>query len=272
MSVARQIRYIFDFGTTAATAGLRKGVGAYFSAIDSISRQTTARGQVFGIQVEEGTLPDGSANYGQDATHPAETVTLQTLGIAQALVPGSSTATINDQVEINSDGRAIKRTAYSVSSYLLGRFLETFTAGADPEYRADHLQPQVVEVVRQVTGGCTGAIGAATKFLTAPGSGVAAAQIPLYRARFAGEVVRNLSVNLGTAPGGADTVAFTVQKSSDNGGTWSDLAVTATISAAAKTATDLVNTATLAAGDLLAVKMVSSAGTAAAPLATFDVT
>ncbi len=275
MTAPRQINGIFDFGAVAATTGLRKGVAARFSAADAISRLSTARAAGFGVQLEEGTLPDGSANYGAAATTPAEPVTLQTLGIAAVLVPGSSSGTINDQIVCDANGQFVTSTPYSLSRYVWGRFIETFTAGSDAEYRAAHLQQQVVEVVRPITVSQplkTTVLGAATVFGTGPGLAFSAAAVALYVARFTGETIRNLSVSLTTAPGGADTVIVAVMKSSDNGATYSATAVTCTISAAAKAATDLVNTASLTAGDIVAVRAISSAGTAAGCAISFDIT
>lgn len=112
-------------------------------------------------------------------------------------------------------------------------------------------------------------IGAATEY--APRSGnVASAQVPLGVATRAG-IIRNLRASLSVAPGGADTVVFTVQKSSDQGATWTDTTVTCTITGAAKSAADTTHAPAVAAGDLLAVKMVSSAGTAAGPVAGFEI-
>jgi hypothetical protein len=123
----------------------------------------------------------------------------------------------------------------------------------------------------QVAGGSGASadtIGAATKYLPRSGN-VAAAQVPLGIATRAG-ILRSLRAGLNVAPGGADTVVFTVQKSSDQGATWTDTTLTCTISAAAKSNSDLTNRPAVAAGDWLAVKMVSSAGTAAGPVAGFE--
>lgn len=169
-------------------------------------------------------------------------------------------------------GNVRGRTPYSRSGWVLGTAEEARTAGSTDEDLEIYAQPYFVECVRQVTGQCTGTVTAATKYLTAPGSTVAAAQIPLYCARFAGETIRNLNAWATTAPGGADTGIYTVQKSSDNGATWTDTTLTATISAAGKAASDLTHAVVLAAGDLLAIKVVSSNTTLAGCGATFDVT
>lgn len=116
----------------------------------------------------------------------------------------------------------------------------------------------------------TGTIGAATKYMSRGAAAVAASAVVIGTVTRAG-VLRRLYANLLTAPGGSDTVAFTIQKSSDNGGTWSDTTLTCTITGSAKGNSDTTHTPSVAAGDLLAVKMVSSAGTAADPSVGFEI-
>lgn len=170
-------------------------------------------------------------------------------------------------------GNAAVRTPYSFSAWVLGTAEEAYGPSATDDQVETYLQPFLKEIIRNITAGATTALGAATKFATAPGQAGAAAQIPLYIARFTGEVVRNFQVNIATAPGGADTVIFTLQKSSDNGGSWADTTITVTPTAGTgKSGTDLTHTVSLVAGDMLAVKMVSSGATAAAITVTFDVT
>lgn len=111
-------------------------------------------------------------------------------------------------------------------------------------------------------------VGAATKYLPRAGN-VASAQAPLAIVTRAG-VLRSLRVSLNVAPGGSDTAIFTVQKSSDNGATWTDTTLTCTVTGSAKSASDTTHFPAVAAGDLLAVKAVSSAGTAAGPVASFE--
>lgn len=116
----------------------------------------------------------------------------------------------------------------------------------------------------------TGTIGAATKYMNRGAAAVAASAVVIGTVTRAG-VLRRLYANLLTAPGGSDTVAFTIQKSSDNGGTWSDTTLTCTITGSAKGNSDTTHAPSVAAGDLLAVKMVSSAGTAADPSVGFEI-
>lgn len=222
----------------------------------------------YGIMQAIGLVGGSGANAG-------EAIAVKTHGLGRMKVALNQAITRGAQLiaDATTLGAVKARTQYSFSAQVLGIAHEALSSSASIVQKVEaFIQPYFVEIVRQVTAGATTALGAATKYATAPGQAGAASQIALYRARFAGEVVRNLSMNVATAPGGSDTVVATVQKSSDNGATWSDTAITCTVSAAGKSATDLTNTATLAAGDLLAVKLVSSNVTAAGVTCTFDVT
>lgn len=116
----------------------------------------------------------------------------------------------------------------------------------------------------------TGTIGASTKYMSRGAAAVAASAVVIGTVTRAG-VLRRLYANLLTAPGGSDTVAFTIQKSSDNGGTWSDTTLTCTITGSAKGNSDTTHAPSVAAGDLLAVKMVSNTTTAADPSVGFEI-
>lgn len=115
------------------------------------------------------------------------------------------------------------------------------------------------------SGGGTGTLGAATKYLTAPGQAASSTEIYLGLARRSA-TARSLYCRLGTAPGGSDTVVFTVRAAG------SDSAVTCTISAAATTCNSASLSASLSAGDRLSIKAVSSAGTAAEATCSFEET
>ena len=160
---------------------------------------------------------------------------------------------------------------------MIGQFDESATIGSSDAFVAVELLPQYVETVRQITVSQplkTTVLGAATVFGATTGTAFGTAAIQLYRARFTGEKIRNLSVSLGVAPAGADTVIVTIQTSTDNGNTWATPAAapTATVAGAAFSATDLVNAYTLTAGEIVAFKAVSTAGTAAGAVITADIT
>lgn len=120
-------------------------------------------------------------------------------------------------------------------------------------------------VVARTSGGGTGALGAATKYLTAPGQAASASEVYLALAGRA-SAVRNLYCYLGTAPGGSDTVAVTVRIAG------ADSTLTCTISAAGQTCNDTTHSAAVVAGNGLSIKEVSSAGTAAGLVCSFEET
>ena len=220
-----------------------------------------------GINGTSGTV----GGSGTTATDPIE-MTRQ--GLTRVVVTAGDSVTRGQDGEADADtlGNVQGRTAYSRSGYSLGTFEESYSGSATSDQVEFYANPRLVELVRQVTGGTTSTFGANTRYLTPPGAALSSSQVALYIARFAGETIRNLWANLATAPGGTDTVVFTVMKSSDNGATWSDTTLTCTITGTAKSASDLTHAVTLAAGDLLCIKAVSNATTAAVATATFDVT
>lgn len=120
-----------------------------------------------------------------------------------------------------------------------------------------------VQVLDRIHGAVAGGLGAATVYLGGIGVAASSTEYPLSIVRRAG-TVRTLYCYLATAPGGSDTVAFTVRKNA------SDQAVTCTITGAAQTCNDTSNTFTVVAADRLSIKAVSSAGTAAGAACTVD--
>lgn len=97
-----------------------------------------------------------------------------------------------------------------------------------------------------------------TKWLGGADYGAAkASQIVLFVAHTI-QSVRYLVCTAGTAPGGVVSDAFTVQKSSDQGGTWSDTTSTCSLTGVGKTCFS-ASTALLAKYDWLAVKIVRNA-------------
>lgn len=99
---------------------------------------------------------------------------------------------------------------------------------------------------------------AGTKYLGGAGQAAAAsAQIVLFVAHSA-QSIRYLACTAGTAPGGVVSDTLTVQKSSDQGATWSDTSSSCSITGAGKTCYS-AGTVLLAAYDWLAVKVVRDA-------------
>lgn len=259
-----------------ARDALAEGVIVRYSGAADAENHDVKLPSLAASEAYQGLAKEGggpTAGSGVPTSENPDAVDIQTQGQGIALLAANKSVLIGDPIEAsNTSGHAQARTRWGTSGPVLGFSRQRKTAGASPTRFEVNLVPHYVEIVQPITGGSEGsAIGAATKYLAAPGVAVAAAQIPLFVARKAC-VLRDLAASLKTAPGGADTAIFTVQKSSDNGATWSDTALTCTISAAAKAASDLTNAVNLAVGDLVAIKVVSSAGTAAGPTATVSAT
>lgn len=115
------------------------------------------------------------------------------------------------------------------------------------------------------SGGGTGALGAATVYLTAPGQAASATERYLGKTTRAGNL-GHLYCDLGTAPGGSDTVVFTARIAG------SDSTLTCTITGAGTTCSDTSHTPAATAGQRISVSAVSSAGTAADATCSFELT
>jgi len=221
----------------------------------------------YGIMTGRGPVGGTGSAAGEGIAPKRQGLGRIKVAVNQAITRGAQL--INDATTL---GAVKARAAYSFSAQVIAHAEEAISSSSAVQMVEAYIQPYFVEVVRCISAFSPTTFPAATRYLGAAGVALSSAQVPVYRARFTGEVIRNLSTNLLTAPGGSDTIITTLQKSSDNGGTWSDLTLTTTISAAGKTATDLVHTDVLAAGDLVCIKAVSTGITAAGLSATFDVT
>lgn len=120
-------------------------------------------------------------------------------------------------------------------------------------------------VYAHLSAGGAGALGAATVYLVPPGGAPSATELKLAKATRAASA-RSLYCELGTAPGGADTVVFTVRAAA------ADTALTCTVTGAATSCSDTSNTPPVTVGQAVSVKAVSSAGTAADALCSFELT
>jgi hypothetical protein len=135
---------------------------------------------------------------------------------------------------------------------------------------------QYIETLRSVTQCNSGAMGQGTKFVqpgfVAPGAG----QVPLYRARYTGETLRNLALNAEDGAGGSRFCDGLLRRSQDGGNTWTAFNAAGNplvvVTGAAIASVDLADTFVLTAGDLLDVALVSTNVTAAQPTVAFDVT
>lgn len=215
---------------------------------------------------------------GGSGTIAGEAVEMVRQGLSLVLLANGQTTTRGCQLIASAAalGYVAPRAPYSFSALVLGQAEEAVTAsGTDQEIEA-YVQPYWLEIVRPVFAVATDAtVGAATKYMAGVGVALGAGAVPIAIAQYA-ETIRNLWVDTGTAAGNTETLAATVIKSSDHGTTWSDTAVTCTITGnaggTAKSASDLVHTATLAAGDLVGIKLVSSAANVGLVRAGFDLT
>lgn len=268
-----------EYGYLATVTGMRRGTVLVMVTNNTKAKLATSIGEgaYRGIQIDEGALPDGSANYGQDSSHPAEMVNAQKEGIAWGLVPANTTVTMGDQAWANASAQIIKRTPFSFSGFILGQFDESATTGSAAELHSVEMFPQYIEVVRPVYAVATDAtVGAATKYMAGVGVALSGSEVPVALVQYTGQKARNLWVSTGTAAGNGETLAVTVIKSSDNGGTWSATTLTVTLTGTAgglKFASELsLASAALAAGDLVGIKLVSSAGNVGLVRAGFDLT
>lgn len=203
-------------------------------------------------------------------TTPTGTNTLS----GNVAIPTTKTVTVGANVLIGSVADKLNAAYLAIASQATGDLLVADSASTFAR-KAIGTNGQVLAVVSgavawaslpytTISGGGTGALGAATVYLTAPGQTASATE------RFLSLVTRastskNLYCFLGTAPGGADTVAVTVRENA------SDQALTCTITGAGTTCNDTSNSFASVAGDRLSVKAVSTAGTAADITCTFEV-
>lgn len=109
-------------------------------------------------------------------------------------------------------------------------------------------------------GANTGINNGTTAWLVSPGDGVAAGTgvAPLFVAPFGTVTIGAMHCRTAQACGAGEQIVFTLQKSSNNGGAWSDTGNVCTISGATDVKCTAVATATAAADDLLAIQSVSS--------------
>lgn len=176
---------------------------------------------------------------------------------------GSIVVNANDiQVGVISDTQHGSRAGGTLHANAIASGAAGFMSGAD-KAKLDGLG----DTSWMIFGGQTNtdAFGASTIYLGAIGTAsFLGTQIALGIASKTGTATY-LTVSIRTAPGGSDTVIWTVQKSSDMGATWSDTTLTCTMTGAVNTCQG-VQTPAITLYDWLALKGVSSAGVAAGPV------
>lgn len=255
--------------------GFQQGQVAIYDSASSAgeSQVKLPTGTAPWLQIPYG-INDSAGFVGGSGTTLGEALALTRQGLCRMKLTNGITTTRGAELIADASvlGNVKLRTPYSFSAYVLGTAEEAYSSSATDDLIEAYMQPALKEVIRSVFAATSSTFGADTKYIAPGYVALAAAQVPVFVAAFTGQVVRNLVTSLATAPAGTDTVVYTIQKSSDNGATWTDTAVTCTTTGTAKASSDLTHSAVLAAGDLLAIKAVSSATTAAIAAVQFDVT
>jgi hypothetical protein len=272
MGLARAIARLFNLAYRDSVGGFQEGQVAAFAGAYQVALPSWGAAHlqpVAGINRTAGYMAGPGSVVGEE-------VSVQKLGYARFLASPNVAVAVGGQVIADSApnlGNVKQRIPFSSSAYVLGTFEESHQVGNAPELVEGECRPTWTELVRPLTGVALGAIGNnVTRYVGAPGVPLSQTPLPLYRARFDDEAVRNLGVTLQTAPAQGETVMVTISKSSDGGTTWVDTTLTCTINGPLLTGTDLTHWPLLASGDLLALKVVSYSTAAAGLVATCDVT
>lgn len=106
---------------------------------------------------------------------------------------------------------------------------------------------------------------ASTKYLGPAGSATDnAGRVTIHKVPAGTGQLQSLECDVGTAPGGTDTIAFTIGTSTDQGATWVDTSITCTITGVAKICVDNTHAVAVTEGTRVSVKQVSSATAVAA--------
>lgn len=232
-------------------------------------------GPIVGLVLTQGAVTAGV--FGAPALN--DPLTIQRFGKGVGLLATSQTITRGDRlgtiagtggkIGAYAPGTGQKYVGIAAQSVTTSGTSKTIEVDINANPGANAGGPRQVTVSQPLK---TTVLGAATVYGATTGVAFGSAAIQLYVCRTTGETARNLRASLGIAPGGSDTVIWTLMKSSDNGNTWANTALTCTITGAAFANSDATNSVALTAGDILALKAVSSAGTAAGAAATFDIT
>lgn len=275
MGLARAIARLFNLGYYDASGGFQEGHVAVFG--NAAYQVTLPTWQAAFLQPAAGV--NRTAGFmGGSGTTQGEEISVQKLGYAKFLASPNLNTSLGGQVIADGPpnlGMVRERVPYSHSAHVLGHFEEAHQVGAAPELVEGEVRPTWLEVVRSITA--VAPAGAAignnvTRYLGTPGSALSQTPVPLYRARFGGEAIRNLGATLDLAPAQGEIITVTIVRSSDGGATWNDSDVSCRFIGPARVADDLVRWDVLQRGDLLALKVVSFSAAAAGLVASFDVT
>lgn len=253
---------VFKKTMTCQDVALTRGtVACVYTAgtdLDVVSPDNASASAVVGLVASAGTLTNGA--YSAPAL--GDPLTIQRFGQGVGLLAPNQTITRGQKLG------AISGTGGQLGAYIPGQGMKFIGFAAQSKTTTSialfievdlNSNPKVV-TVEKVSGFASTTFQNSTKYLSAPGTTTAAAaQVVLGVVPPGGGVLANLVVDEGTAPGGSDTDAFTVQTSVDHGATWVNSTLTATVTGAAKSASDVTHTPAVTAGMLLAIAVVASA-------------
>ena len=279
LSAAAKAQDVFQISYTAQSVNLVYGTVACLKTngtdMDIVDPDNANAGPVLGLVSSQGNLTAGV--FAGPAVGDA--VNVQRFGRAAGLLAPNQTITRGDDLGASAG------TLGQLAAFLPGQGMkyvgvaaQSKTSGATALYLEVDLAAAPVnnKVAMAASGFASTAPGAATKFLSAPGTGAgAAAAVPLFAVPSGGAQIRNLVASATTAPAGADTGIFTIQRSALAAGVYAafaDTTVTCTITGVAVEAKDIAHAVTVTEGDLLAIKCVSSGATIAGLSATFQFT
>lgn len=249
--------------TSLASPSLTSTVGNLALVASGVGDLVTVNGQA-GLAFQQ----NGSAafDYGVNA---ANTLTIAT---GKNLAVGSNTLTLSDQLAASKlliasqalGDLLIANTSTSWARLGIGSTGQVLTVASGT---AAWVTPTAV--IGTISGGSIGTgtfSTAASRYLDAPTATDVSTTPHAIGIITRTGTIGHLTIAIKTAPGGADTVIVTVQKSSDQAATWGDLtpSVTCTITGAAKTCTDTSNLGAVALYDWITIKIVASATSVAA--------
>lgn len=241
---------------------------------DVTDPDNAAAGPVVGLVLTQGSVTAGVFS----APALNDPLTIQRFGKGVGLLATSQTITRGDALGVvASTGGKLGTFKPGQGMKFVGFAAQSVTTSGTSKYIEVDLNcnPRSSSVIG-VSGFASTAIGAATKYLSAPGTTTASASaVPLFVVPPGGGYVRNLVASATTAPGGTDTGAYSVYINPYASGAYGGFAISAltcTITGTAVTAHDITHAVAVNEGDLLAIGVVSSAGTLAGQYATFQFT
>ena len=130
-------------------------------------------GAICGVSMSAGIITSGVQTGSVAGT---DRVVVQKLGRAKCLLLAGATCARGDVAVIaNASGHVKSRVLNGTTAGVVGTFAQTKTAGSNADFVWVDLTLGYTEIVQLVSGFASTAPGAATKFLSAPGTGAGSA-------------------------------------------------------------------------------------------------